>query len=110
MNNLTKRKDIVMSTLSRWQKPDRTVWPTVGRLFGLRNELDRLFESPFGDWMQSGSELLRLWNPAVDVYEDKNNVFVKAELPGMKKEEIEVSLHDGALNLSGERKTEIKIG
>jgi HSP20 family protein len=40
------------------------------------------------------------------MYEDKDSVIVRAELPGMKKEEIEVSLHDGALTLSGERKSE----
>ena len=50
------------------------------------------------------------WVPALDVYEDKDNLTVKAELPGMKREEIEVSLHDGALTISGERKSETKDG
>jgi HSP20 family protein len=77
-------------------------------LFGLRDELDRFFESSFGD-LTTGSKLLGVWNPAVDLYEDKDNVIVKAELPGMKKEDIEVSLHDGALSISGERKTEEKF-
>jgi HSP20 family protein len=45
----------------------------------------------------------------VDLYEDKDNVIVKAELPGLKREDIEVSLHDGALSVSGERKTEEKV-
>jgi HSP20 family protein len=97
-----------MSNLSKWQRPDRSVWPAVGRLFGLRNELERLFEGPFSE-LTEGSELLRLWNPAVDVYEDKNDVYVKAELPGMKKEHIDVSLHDGVLSISGERKNEEKF-
>jgi HSP20 family protein len=96
-----------MNGSSKSQRPDRAVWPSVGRLFGLRNELERLFESPFSDLVE-GSEFLRLWNPAVDVYEDKNDVFVKAELPGMKKEHIDVSLHDGVLSISGERKSEEK--
>src|SRR5581483_1358654 len=56
-----------------------------------------------------GSQLLSVWNPAIDVYEDKDNVTVKAELPGMKKEDIDVSLHDGALSISGERKSEAKF-
>jgi len=42
------------------------------------------------------------------MFEDKDNVVVRAELPGMKKEEIEVSVHDGCLTLSGERKSEQK--
>jgi HSP20 family protein len=97
-----------MSSLTRWQRPGLTTWPTLGRWFGLHNELDRLFESALGD-APAGSQLLSVWNPAVDVFEDKENVIVKAELPGMKKEDIEVSLHDGALSISGERKSETKF-
>lgn len=97
-----------MNELTKRQRPDLSVWPTVGRLFGLRDELDRLFESPFGEWT-SGAQLLSVWNPAIDLYEDKDNVFVKAELPGMKKEDIDVSLHDGVLSISGERKSEEKF-
>jgi HSP20 family protein len=96
-----------MSNLTRWQRPDLAVWPTFGRLFGLRDELDRLFE-PFGG-LTGSSQLLSGWNPAIDLYQDKDNVVVKAELPGMKKEEINVSLHDGVLSISGERKSEKKF-
>ena len=94
-----------MNGLKLWQRPDLSVWPTVGRLFGLRDELQHLFESPQRE-LARGSQLLSVWNPAVDVFEDQDNVFVQAELPGMKKEAIEVSLHDGVLTLSGERKSE----
>jgi HSP20 family protein len=97
-----------MSNLTRWQRPELTVWPTFGRLFNLRDELDRLFEGSFGDLSRT-SRLLGVWNPAVDLYEDKDNVIVKAELPGLKREDIEVSLHDGALSISGERKSEEKV-
>jgi HSP20 family protein len=98
-----------MSNLSRWQRPDLSAWPTFGRLFNLRDELDRLFEGSFGELSRASSNLLGVGNPAVDLYEDKDNVFVKAELPGLKREDIEVSLHDGALSISGERKTEEKV-
>jgi HSP20 family protein len=98
-----------MSNLTRWQRPDLSVWPTFGRLFNLRDELDRLFEGSFGEISHAGSQLLGAWNPPVDLYEDKDNVFVKAELPGLKREDIEVSLHDGALSISGERKSEEKV-
>ena len=85
----------------RWARPELASWPTFGRFSTLRNELDRLFESSVGD-----SESLGGWAPALDMREDKDNVVVKAELPGMKREEIEVSLHDGCLSISGERKAE----
>jgi len=70
--------------------------------------LDRLFESSFDD-LASGSRLLSAWNPAVDLYEDKDNVIVKAEVPGLKKEDINISLHNGVLNISGERKNEEEV-
>jgi len=46
------------------------------------------------------------WSPAVDVYENNDNVFMKAKLPGMKKEDIEVSVSGDVLNSTGERKEE----
>jgi len=82
-------------------------WPTFGRLTDLREEIDRLFEAPLAELTRT-SQLLSGWTPALDVYEDKDNVYVRAELPGMKREEIELSLHNGSLSLSGERKSEGK--
>jgi HSP20 family protein len=55
-----------------------------------------------------GSQLLEGWFPAVDVYEDKDSLLVKAELPGLKKDDIDISLQEGYLVLSGERKQEQK--
>jgi len=92
--------------LTRYQRPE-LAWPGFGRLSSLRDELDRLFESPWTELART-SQLLSGWTPALDVHEDKDNFVVQAELPGMKREEIDVSLHDGALSLSGERKTEKK--
>jgi len=83
------------------------MWPTFGRLSDLRHEIDRLFEAPWSE-LAHGSQLLSGWTPALDVYEDKDNVYVKVEVPGMKKEDIDISLHDGSLSISGERKTEQK--
>lgn len=93
--------------LIRWQKPVLTPWSNLGRLTDLRDEIDRLFESPLAELTRT-SNLLSGWTPPLDVFEDKDNFIVKAELPGMKKEDIEVSLHDGSLSISGERKSETK--
>ncbi len=90
--------------LIRYQKPD-VAWPTFGRLSSLRDELDRLFESPLAEWTGT-SQLLGGWTPALDVHEDKDTYVVSAELPGLKREDIDVSLQDGALVISGERKSE----
>jgi HSP20 family protein len=91
----------------RWQRPVLTPWAEWGRLTDLRDEIDRLFESPLAELTRT-SNLLSGWTPPLDVYENKDNFVVKIELPGMKKEDIEVSLHDGSLSISGERKSETR--
>ncbi len=96
-----------MNYLTRWQRPDVAGWSGCGRLSNLRDEIERLFTAPLAELAHS-SQLLSGWTPAFDIYEDKDNVVVKAELPGMKREEIGVSLHDGSLSISGERKSENK--
>jgi HSP20 family protein len=93
--------------LTRYQRPE-VAWPGFGRLSSLRDELDRLFESPWTELART-SQLLSGWTPALDIHEDKDNFIVRAELPGMKREDIDVSLHDGALSISGERKMEQKF-
>lgn len=80
--------------LVQYQRPGVT-WPTFGRLLNLNDELDRLFETP-----------LQAWAPALDVHEDKDKFTVNLELPGLKREDIEVHLEDGSLIISGERKSE----
>jgi len=91
--------------LIRWQRPEESTWPAFGRLSDLRNEIDRLFEIPLSELART-SQLLSGWTPALDMHEDKENVIVQVELPGMKKEDIDISLHDGCLSISGERKSD----
>jgi len=94
--------------LMRWQRPDLSSWTGFDQLTNLREEINRLFELPFGDSSRQ-SEFFG-WAPPLDVYEDTNNLVVKAELPGMKKEDINISLHEGSLVISGERKTDCQEG
>jgi len=54
-----------------------------------------LFESPLTE-LARGSQLLSGWTPAMDLFEGTDNFVIRAELPGMKKEDIEISLHDGS--------------
>ena len=50
--------------------------------------------------------LEELWAPAVDIEEKEGKYLVKADLPGLKKKDIHLELHDGYLTLKGERKSE----
>jgi HSP20 family protein len=90
--------------LIRWQRPETTEWNSLDRLTNLRDEINRLFDLPESA-MNRESEFFG-WAPAIDLYEDNDHLIVKAELPGMKKEDIEVSLHNESLVISGERKSE----
>ena len=92
--------------LARFQRPDLWSWSGFNQLTSLRDEINSLFESSFSNG--NGSDVFNSWAPALDVYEDANNLIVRAEIPGMKKEDIEVSLHDNVLTISGERRNEKK--
>jgi HSP20 family protein len=65
---------------------------------------DELFDGPTrAPWDQAESGK---WYPAVDVLESKDAYLIRAELPGMKREDINLEIKDGTLTLSGERKAE----
>lgn len=76
-----------------------------GGLSQLHRELDRFFDfGPRGWPAASGLELLEgAWSPPVDVFDEKDAVRVKTELPGLKQKEIEVSIQGNTLLLRGER-------
>jgi HSP20 family protein len=82
------------------------MWPSLDRWASLRNDLDTLLELPF--WAGSGrqAQLFSGWTPALDLHQNSENVVAVVELPGMRKEDIEISLQDGTLIISGERKDE----
>ena len=88
-------------SLIRYQTPQLSNWPSFDRMSSLRNELDRLFDL---SWSGRDSGLFSGWSPSLDVFDEKDHFVVNAELPGMKKEEIDLSFQDGVLSLSGERK------
>jgi HSP20 family protein len=103
---LLKRNGPETGTLA----PVSSEWSPLRGLNRLHNEVDRVFDRLFGDsfggWLPPATPLLDVDFPAVDVYEDKDNVFITAELPGMKKEDIDVSVSGDLLSIAGERKEE----
>ena len=92
-------------SLIRYQIPSSAMWPSLNRWANLRDDLDTLLELPF----LTGSPQTQLftgWTPALDLYQNNDNVIAVVELPGLRKEDIEISLHDGTLTIGGERKSE----
>jgi HSP20 family protein len=90
--------------LIRWQKPETNAWSPFRHLSLLRDEIDHLFDSPLNALTTNAQQFLNGWLPTIDLFEDGNQLVLKAELPGMKKEDIDISLHGDVLTLSGERK------
>jgi HSP20 family protein len=94
--------------LIRYQEPELGTWSPLNRLASLREEMNRLLDGSLAA-VTGNVGLFGGWSPSVDVFQDKENVFVKAELPGMKKEDIDISFQDGMLTLCGERKAESEV-
>jgi len=72
------------------------------QLCQLREEIDRLFEAPFADLARVG-EFFNGWAPPLDLSEDKDNLVATVEIPGLGKENLDVSVQEGVLSVSGER-------
>lgn len=70
----------------------------------MQSEMERLFGETFGrlPQMTEGTE----WAPAVDVTTEDGHMIIRAELPGVKREDVDVSLSHGVLTISGERREE----
>ncbi len=79
------------------------------RKFDLLKELDvwglQPFRRSYWDWDDPGMQAVN-WVPPVNVYEDKDNVYVEAQVPGMNMEDVKLSVTDHTLLLQGERKCE----
>lgn len=79
-------------------------------LYSLRRNMDRMFDSI---WNQSeGGEETKtsIWSPSVDISETEHDYVIAADLPGMNKEDFDISFSNGRLAISGERKSENSTG
>lgn len=90
-----------------WKEKRREVGPAeTSPLATLRGEIDRLFDTfvrePLGglEWPFGG----RGWSPAIDVAEDQNEFTVRAELPGLAPEDVDITISGSNLVLAGEKK------
>ncbi|MCA9939421.1 MAG: Hsp20/alpha crystallin family protein [Anaerolineales bacterium] len=82
-----------MSTLVRWNP--------VREMLSLRDAVDRMFEDTF-DFPSFRWPEAKMWSVALDVIEDGDNYIVKASLPGLNPEDIDVTVNDNILTIKGE--------
>jgi HSP20 family protein len=105
MAEKAKEKEKESKPLAPWRPfTDLTRW---------ERDMERMFDDFWGRRMRpwwperwSLPAVLEISPPAVDLYEEKDDIVVKAELPGMDKENIEVNLTDHTLTIKGEKKKE----
>jgi HSP20 family protein len=96
--------------LIRYQASDSAPSSASDRWSNLRDELNSFFDMPFSSNFGRTGQLFTGWSPALDLYESGDHFVAVVELPGMRKEDIDISLHDGSLTISGERKGESNNG
>ena len=74
------------------------------------SELNRVFDNALGGLLRRSGGQQRAevteWAPAIDVVTEDGNLVVRAELPGVKQEDVDITLHNNVLTISGERKAE----
>ncbi len=83
-----------------------TRWRPFRDLVNIQEEMNRLFDDFFGRSVSRPEWPEGAWTPSVDVAETKDDVVIKAEIPGMKKEDVKISIQDNVLTLKGEKKQE----
>lgn len=82
-------------------------WDPVRELAEMSDRLNRIFARPEGR-RENGKEMLAVadWLPSVDISETDTEYYIQAELPGLNKGDVKITLEDGVLTLQGERKQE----
>ncbi len=90
-------------TLMRWT-PRTDLWDPFNNLADIREEMNRLFDNSFR--RLGHGEIEGAFVPAVDIAEHKDNYLVRADLPGLRKEDVNVTLQDNFLTIRGEKKHE----
>lgn len=103
-----------MNTLSKWnpfrKSEELELWRQSLRWDPFREmeEIMRNMQRALAQWPGRTEEAMTLaeWSPSVDIGENDKEFIVKAELPEVKKEDINVNVENGILSISGERKAE----
>jgi len=85
---------------------DLIQWKPFREVTRLRQEMDRLWDEYFGPGRRALQPMEEAWMPAIDVSETGEKVIVKAEIPGMEANDIDISIVGDTLTIKGEKKTE----
>lgn len=88
-----------MSTIDRWD-PFRN-------LSSLQEQVNRLFETSYRG--RNDNSALTTWAPAVDIYETENELVLKADLPDVNEQDLDIQIENNMLTIRGERKFDHEV-
>ena len=83
-----------------------TRWDPFRELSIMQERMNRMFDDAGRGWRGDEPSSTTTWSPAVDIYETENEIMVHAELPGVDRQDIALSLEKNVLTLKGERRFE----
>jgi len=78
-------------------------------LMNTQREFERWFRGAFAPALGEEEASTRTWAPPVDIYENGDSLVLKAELPGINPDDVEIRVEDNTLYLKGERKFEKEV-
>jgi len=91
-----------------------TRWDPFRDLLTIQDEMARLFDRAYtgrgGGTGEGATPRLRGWVPALDIAEEEDSYLVSAELPGVKADDLDITLEEGLLTIQGERRFEEETG
>jgi HSP20 family protein len=79
-------------------------WDPARELDSLQSDMNRLFDSFFGGRVANGGQ--RRWIPAMDLVETEDHLVLRADLPGLGEDDVNIEIKDNVLTISGERRSE----
>lgn len=86
------------------------LWDPMKELSALQSRVNRVLEDTFGTPIHRGEQPgAGTWAPAVDIFETAGEIVLKAEVPGIARDQVQVEVDDGVLSLRGERKFEKEV-
>ncbi|MFA6439629.1 MAG: Hsp20/alpha crystallin family protein [Bacteriovoracaceae bacterium] len=102
-----------MSLIKRNSSRDLAFWnreyPAFRGMQTLQHDMNRIVDEFFrGDLLTDDSFFIRDWNPAVDIVENSDQCILKAEIPGLTKDDVKITLENNVITIRGEKKNEVE--
>jgi HSP20 family protein len=83
-------------------------WEPMRELNTLQTEMNRLFNSFFDEGNGPSRAGARRWAPAVDLFEREDSLVLKADLPGLERDDVQIEVRDNVLTIAGERRADFE--